>query len=371
MTHKYIGLISGTSMDGIDAVIVDYANNQCKTLDFATYPYPEDLLDELKTLCQPGDNEVNRLAMADRQVAACFASACQDLLTRNNLTASDIKLIGSHGQTIRHHPDGEFGYSVQIGDGNSIAVKTGIDVVADFRRKDIALGGQGAPLVPAFHQAVFSSPEEHRVVLNIGGIANISYLPKGCDPEQVLGFDTGPGNRLMDAWCHEHTGKEYDENGAWAASGQCHLPLLHALKNQDYFKQPAPKSTGRELFNLEWLEQSLTVQPEEIPAEDVQATLLELTALSIANDIKALQAVDSVYVCGGGAQNAHLMARIAAQLDGIKVTTTHELGIHPDAVEALAFAWLAWAFENNVQGNVPKVTGASRGAVLGTLFKHQ
>ncbi|BDX05360.1 anhydro-N-acetylmuramic acid kinase [Planctobacterium marinum] len=370
MTSKYIGLISGTSMDGIDAVIVDYGDNQCKTLDFDTYPYPDELLVELKSLCKPGTNEVNRMAQADRKVAECFALACQDLLSRNNLSANDVKLIGSHGQTIRHHPDGEYGFSVQIGDGNSIAAKTGIDVVADFRRKDIALGGQGAPLVPAYHQAVFSSPDEDRVVLNIGGIANISYLPKGCDPEKVLGFDTGPGNRLMDAWCKTHTGKEFDEDGNWAASGQCHLPLLHSLKNQDYFKLPAPKSTGRELFNLEWLQQSLIVQPEEIPAEDVQATLLELTALTIANDIKALAAVDSVYVCGGGARNSHLMTRIAQHLPEIKVTTTEELGIHPDAVEAPAFAWLAWAYEHNVQGNVPKVTGASRGAVLGTLFKH-
>lgn len=371
MTHRYIGLISGTSMDGIDAVIVDYSNDQCKTLDFDTYPYPDDLLEELKALCQPGVNEVNRMAMADRRVAACFAEACEDLLRRNNMKAEDIRLIGSHGQTIRHHPDGEYGYSVQIGDGNSIAVLTGIDVVADFRRKDIALGGQGAPLVPAYHQAVFSAADENRVVLNIGGIANISYLPKGCNADNVLGFDTGPGNRLMDAWCKTHTGKEFDENGDWAASGQCHMPLLHSLKSQDYFKLPAPKSTGRELFNLEWLQQSLVVQPEEIAPEDVQATLLELTALTIANDINALDAVDTVYVCGGGARNAHLMARIAAQLKNIRLTTTEELGIHPDAVEALAFAWLAWAHEHNVQGNVPKVTGARRGAILGTLFKHQ
>lgn len=371
MAQRYIGLISGTSMDGIDAVIVDYSNNQCKTLDFDTYPYPDDLLEELKLLCQPGVNEVNRMAMADRRVAACFAEACEDLLHRNNLKAEDIRMIGSHGQTIRHHPDGEYGYSVQIGDGNSIAVLTGIDVVADFRRKDIALGGQGAPLVPAYHQAVFSSPDENRVVLNIGGIANISYLPKGCAADNVLGFDTGPGNRLMDAWCKTHTGKEYDDSGNWAASGQCHMPLLHSLKSQDYFKLPAPKSTGRELFNLEWLQQSLVVQPEEIAPEDVQATLLELTALTIAHDINALGAVDTVYVCGGGARNTHLMQRIAVHLKNIKLTTTEELGIHPDAVEALAFAWLAWAHENNVQGNVPKVTGASRGAVLGTLFKHR
>ena len=378
MVQYYIGLISGTSMDGIDTVIAQInengankedAQSQIKTLDFATYPWSEELVSELKSLCQPGENEVNRMAMADRKVAEAFADACQQILARNQLSNHQIKLIGSHGQTIRHHPDGQYGYSVQIGDGNSLAAMTNIDVVADFRRKDIALGGQGAPLVPAFHAAVFSSSEENRVVLNIGGIANISYLPKGCEPEQILGFDTGPGNRLMDAWCQEHLGKSFDENGNWAATGECNKSLLHALKSQDYFKLPAPKSTGRELFNLEWLTQSLEVQPDEISPEDVQATLLELTACTIANDIKRLPEVDAIYVCGGGAHNQHLLKRISAQLENGKVTTTSDLGIHPDAVEALAFAWLAWAWENNVPGNVPKVTGASRPAVLGAHYK--
>lgn len=371
MSQYYIGLISGTSMDGIDAVIAEISDiakinaNGVKTLDFDTIEWSEELIQELKELCQPGPNEVNRMAIADRKVAASFAQACNELLKRNKLSHKDIKLIGSHGQTIRHHPDGEYGFSVQIGDGNSIAAQTQIDVIADFRRKDIALGGQGAPLVPAFHQAVFSSKDENRVVLNIGGIANISYLPKDCDAQQVLGFDTGPGNRLMDAWCMEHLGKSYDEDGKWAATGKCNMSLLHGLKSQDYFTLPAPKSTGRELFNLEWLQQSLVVQPDDISPEDVQATLLELTACTIANDIKRLEAVDAVYVCGGGAHNSQLLECISSKLDNKKVSTTAELGIHPDAVEALAFAWLAWAWENKIPGNVPKVTGASRPAVLG------
>lgn len=374
MSQYYIGLISGTSMDGIDAVIAEISDTAeandagVYTLDFDTFEWSEELVQELKELCQPGSNEVNRMAIADRKVAASFAQACNELLARNNLTHTDIKFIGSHGQTIRHNPDGEYGFSVQIGDGNSIATQTNIDVIADFRRKDIALGGQGAPLVPAFHQAVFSSEDENRVVLNIGGIANISYLPKGCDAAKVLGFDTGPGNRLMDAWCMEYLGKSYDEDGKWAATGKCNMSLLHSLKSQDYFSLPAPKSTGRELFNLEWLQQSLVVQPDEIPPEDVQATLLELTACTIANDIKRLEAVDAVYVCGGGAHNSQLLERISAQLQNVKVSTTAELGIHPDAVEALAFAWLAWAWENNIPGNVPKVTGASRPAVLGVHY---
>ena len=369
MSQYYVGLISGTSLDGIDTVIADFSDGQFTTLDFETYVWPPALQHELKLLCEPGDNEINRSAVADRQVAACFALACNALLERNQLNASNVQLIGSHGQTIRHHPEGQHGFSMQIGDGNTIAAMTDIDVVSDFRRKDIALGGQGAPLVPAFHHAVFSSKQENRVVLNIGGIANISYLPINGQPDDTLGFDTGPGNRLMDAWCKEHTGKNYDENGDWAATGTCHLPLLHSLKNQDYFQQAAPKSTGRELFNLQWLQQSLQVQPEHITPEDVQATLLELTALTIANDIKRLNAVDSVYVCGGGAHNQQLLKRLAEYLPECKVSTTEELGIHPDAVEALAFAWLAWAWQNNVPGNVPKVTGASRPAVLGTYHK--
>ena len=258
---------------------------------------------------------------------------------------------------------------MQIGDGNSIAALTGIDVIADFRRKDIALGGQGAPLVPAFHNAIFSSKDENRVVLNIGGIANISYLPKSCDANEVVGFDTGPGNRLMDAWCQEHTGEPYDKDGAWAATGECHMPLFYSLKNQDYFSLSAPKSTGRELFNLEWLHQSIAVQPDDIAPRDVQATLLELTAVTIADDIKRLSDVESVYVCGGGAHNQQLLTRLGCLLENCKLSTTSELGIHPDAVEAIAFAWLAWAWQHNIPGNVPKATGAKKPTVLGCYYR--
>lgn len=369
MSQYYIGLISGTSMDGIDTVIADFGDGTLKACDFITFEWPDELAQELKALCAPGSNEVNRMAMADRKVAECFANACQQILARNNLKPSDIQLIGSHGQTIRHHPDGQYGYSVQIGDGNSIAALTGIDVIADFRRKDIALGGQGAPLVPAFHNAIFSSKDENRVVLNIGGIANISYLPKSCDANEVVGFDTGPGNRLMDAWCQEHTGEPYDKDGAWAATGECHMPLFYSLKNQDYFSLSAPKSTGRELFNLEWLHQSIAVQPDDIAPRDVQATLLELTAVTIADDIKRLSDVESVYVCGGGAHNQQLLTRLGCLLENCKLSTTSELGIHPDAVEAIAFAWLAWAWQHNIPGNVPKATGAKKPTVLGCYYR--
>lgn len=371
MSDLYIGLISGTSMDGVDAVIAKITESQCTTLDFLTLPYEQPLLDELKALCQPGEDEVNRTALADRLVAEHFALAVKQLLSRQGLSACDIRLIGSHGQTIRHHPTADTGFTVQIGDPNSISALTGIDVVADFRRKDIALGGQGAPLVPAFHHAVFSSKSEDRVILNIGGIANISYLPKNRSVDDMLGYDTGPGNRLLDAWCKQHTGSDYDANGDWAKSGTPHQALLKSLLSLNYFQESAPKSTGREQFNLEWLSQLLQVQPESILPQDVQATLLLLTAQTIADEIEKLPNVDSIYVCGGGVHNQYLTHTLQEMLPKITIDTTDSIGIAPDAVEALAFAWLGYAFEQNIPGNVPTVTGASRKAVLGTLSKHQ
>lgn len=371
MANLYLGLISGTSMDGVDTVLAEISNDQCHTIGFLTLPYEESLLLELKSLCVEGDNEINRVAQADRKVAKHFAKSVSKLLEIEGVSAESVRLIGSHGQTVRHFPTGDCGFSMQIGDPNSIAALTEIDVIADFRRKDIALGGQGAPLVPAFHHAVFSNADENRVILNIGGIANITYLPKGADVEDIIGYDTGPGNRLLDAWCKLHTGNEYDNNGEWAKSGECQEALLKGLLSLDYFKAPAPKSTGREQFNLEWLTQLLTVQPEKIPAQDVQHTLLLLTAITIADQIKLLSDVDSIYVCGGGAHNKFLMQEIAKLLPNIKLATTEALGINADAVEALAFAWLAYAYDNNLPGNVPAVTGASRKAILGGLFKAQ
>lgn len=371
MSHHYIGLISGTSMDGVDAVLTTLSATQCSTIDFLTLPYAPELLEELKSLCQPGANEVNRTAIADRQVAEHFANAVNLLLQRNNMTSEQITLVGSHGQTIRHHPTKDIGYTVQIGDPNSIAVITGIDVVADFRRKDIALGGQGAPLVPAFHHAVFSSNSEDRVILNIGGIANISYLPKGGDIEHILGFDTGPGNRLLDAWCKKHNGSEYDENGDWARTGEVHEPLLKSLLSLDYFATKGPKSTGREQFNLQWLQQLLQVQPDNIAPPDVQATLMQLTVKTIVQQIQALPNVDSIYVCGGGVHNTFMIEEFGRLMADKTLATTADLGVDPDAVEALAFAWLGYAYQHNMPGNAPKVTGASRPAVLGTLSKHQ
>jgi len=361
----YIGLMSGTSIDGVDVALVDFCAQQPQLLDSFTLAYDKSLSTELHHLCQKGDNEINRMGKADRQVAYAFAAATKQLLHNNQLTATDIQAIGSHGQTIRHYPNGQEGFSLQIGDANTIAVETGIDVVADFRSKDIALGGQGAPLVPAFHQAIFSDPKEARVVLNIGGIANISYLAANGN---LAGWDTGPGNTLLDAWCKEHTGQTYDQGGRWAAGGQVNLELLNLLLQHEYFQQPAPKSTGRETFHLEWLSTKLQQLNAPLPAVDIQATLLKFTVDSIARDIASCTEVKQVFICGGGAHNQLLTQNLQLTLPNIDIQTTEVLGVDVDAVEAMAFAWLAYAHKHGICGNAPSVTGARRAAVLGALF---
>ena len=381
---KYIGLMSGTSMDGVDAVLCEITSAHCATLAAHSIPYPQELLAALNALCSEGPDELNTLAIADRLVAETFASAALGLLEKTNLVASDITAIGSHGQTVRHHPSGEIesaqfsneslrGFTCQIGDPNTIAVLTDIDVIADFRRKDIALGGQGAPLVPAYHNAVYAHETKYRALMNIGGIANVSLLPpkKQCEP--VRGFDTGPGNTLMDKWISRHLNQSFDENGQWAASGVVNKTLLEKLLCDPYFSLPAPKSTGREYFNMDWLRSALD---ENLTPADVQATLLALTAKTIASDIsKHLPTINSdgekseVIVCGGGAFNAELMQMLQQQLSAYQVSDCFVLDVHPQHVEGAAFAWLAFAYLNNIPGNVPEVTGASKATVLGALFK--
>jgi anhydro-N-acetylmuramic acid kinase len=357
--------MSGTSMDGIDAALVDFSGVHPRLLDCQTFPFTSQLLDELHQLCAPSNNEINLLGLADRAVAQAFSEAINRLLASNYIRPEQIRAIGSHGQTIRHMPEGKHAFSLQIGDPNSISVLTGIDVIADFRRKDIALGGQGAPLVPAFHQAAFGSDKESRVVVNIGGIANITYLPKD-KSKQILGYDTGPGNTLLDAWCKKHTGNNYDAKGEWAAQSTADPQLLRTLYSHPYFHQSAPKSTGRELFHLAWLEQQLAVQADKIEPQMVQATLVALTSMSIAAQIHKFDDVEQVYVCGGGAQNEFLMEYLESDLHECELCYTDTLGIGTDAVEAMAFAWLAYAHINKISGNIPSVTGASRAAVLGT-----
>lgn len=389
----YIGLISGTSIDGIDAALVDFSTPHAPQLiDSADLSYSDALQAQLHGLCLPSDNEIEIMGNADIAVAHAFSEAVSALLARNQLASNDIVAIGSHGQTIRHLPEAALPFTLQIGDPNTLAALTGIDVIADFRRKDMALGGQGAPLVPAFHANVFSdsSQQKNRAIINIGGIANITWLPANdkqhANAQQpILGFDTGPGNRLIDAWITRHHNKKFDENGQWAATGTVNPPLLAQLMSHPYLHQPFPKSTGREVFHLQWLDEQLAAVQQanhnaSIPPEDVQRTLLEFTAQSIALHLQQLtkgqseqaQYANEVFVCGGGALNNTLMQRLAElgqhAAQTFSVSSTDELGVDPNMVEAMAFAWLAYAFHQRIPGNVPSVTGASRPAILGGCF---
>jgi anhydro-N-acetylmuramic acid kinase len=354
-------------MDGIDAVLVDFSTATPTLIATHSHQLPNQLEQQLKILCSSGNHEIDLMGRCDRWVARVFADAVNQLLVASGYKASDIIAIGSHGQTIRHYPDGDNGFSLQIGDANTLAVLTGIDVIADFRRKDIALGGQGAPLVPAFHQAVFASSEFDRIILNIGGMANLTLLPKDQD-NPLLGLDTGPGNVLLDEWCKKNTGKSYDKDAFFARSGQANKELLSQFLKFDYFKTLPPKSTGRETFNLDWIEQQLSVFEAPITEPDVQATLVELTAQSVALEVLHLVEGGELFVCGGGAHNPEIMRNLNLFLPNFRVSTTAELGIDADWVEGVAFAWLAYAYKNDIPGNIPAVTGASRKAILGGYY---
>jgi anhydro-N-acetylmuramic acid kinase len=357
----FIGLMSGTSLDGIDAALVAVSDNhQCQLLDALELPFPDDLRQQLISLCHSGDDEIERLGKADRQLAKCYAQACQKLLEKNQLSSQEITAIGCHGQTIRHRPNQSENFSLQIGDPNTLAQLTGINTVADFRRRDIAAGGQGAPLAPAFHQALLTS-QHHCAVINIGGMANISVL----GDNNAIGYDTGPGNVLLNGWVEKHLNKPYDDQGRWAASGQLNKALLEQLLSFEYFSKPAPKSTGRESFNLDWLNSFLS--GSEKP-EDVQATLLELTAQTIANEANHAK-VNSVYLCGGGAYNTQLVLRLEALLHPTVVASTTALGIAPEWVEAVCFAWLAKQTLDGVAIKTASVTGATSNQILGGIYQ--
>lgn len=365
MIERYIGLMSGTSMDGIDAVLVMMDGDELRVEAAISHPWPT--ARELHELCTPSDNEIDRMGVADNLVAREFATATHALLAKAGLTPKDIRAIGSHGQTIRHRP--QLGFTLQIGNAALLAALTGIDVIADFRTMDMALGGQGAPLVPAFHQALFAKPGALRVVLNLGGIANISVLPGNAGG--VYGFDTGPANTLLDGWYRRHQpdGGNYDAGGQWAASGQLIPSLLAKLLAHPYFAAPAPKSTGREMFTLDWLDGELA--GSAYAPVDVQRTLQALTCHSIARQLPALDEAQSrpeLFVCGGGAHNAPLLSELANLLPGWRIASTFDLGLAPDWVEGAAFAWLAQRFIHRQPGNLPAVTGASRLAVLGALY---
>ncbi|MGP4716973.1 anhydro-N-acetylmuramic acid kinase [Psychrobacter sp. T6-6] len=413
----YIGMMSGTSLDGMDAVLCQFNNdmadkentNKENTIDeensqpamqlLATYSqeFPPRLREVLLGLCQPNgvnqlvpevnepNSELDWFGWASRAYAEFASEVVNTLLQQSNTDPESVLAIGCHGQTVRHRP--QMGFSLQLVDANIIAERTGISVVSDFRRRDMAVGGQGAPLVPAFHQALFAIPDSTRVLLNLGGIANITVLPaltNGVDSnldsntdsaDNVIGYDTGPANLLLDAWTALHTDNDYDAKGAWAQSGTIIEPLLHQLLTHAFFAQPHPKSTGREDFNLAWLQGELQAFEQananvSYSAADVQATLTELTAISASTQISMFTDTDknsSVYVCGGGALNDYLMTRLQAHLLRCTVQTTDHLGLAPTWVEAVAFAWLARQTIMGETGNLPAVTGANKRVVLGQV----
>ncbi len=364
MTEIYIGLMSGTSLDGIDAALVDFSNGKIRLLEFYYQSFPTDLRQQIHHLSQANQPILlTHLGEMDAQLGHIFADTVMSLIGKAKVASSEIMAIGSHGQTIYHAPDGLNGFSMQIGDPNRIAETTGITTICDFRRRDIANGGQGAPLVPAFHQAIFAEPQNIITVLNIGGIANISILKDN----QVFGFDTGPGNTFLDYWCQQHLDKPYDANGAWGSQGNVHTGLLAHLLDDAYFDLAPPKSTGKEYFSPDWLKQKLTAFPDCSPV-DVQATLCELTSKSIAKAIIEHAANSHrILVCGGGAHNQRLMSNLTECLS-IPVVSTETYGIHPDHVEAMAFAWLARQTLNHLPGNLCSVTGAKAPAVLGGIY---
>lgn len=368
----YLGLLSGTSMDGIDACVVDFDDHDTtKLLAHSNTPYPAALLDELRALMQvDAPQAMPRVARLDAWLGEAFAEAANDLINASKLKRSDIAAIGSHGQTLHHAPQGEHPYSLQLGDPHRIAERTDLTVVADFRRRDIAAGGQGAPLVPAAHAAFFTHATELRVIANIGGIANITVLPPKSDQNAaVRGFDTGPGNTLMDAWTQRHLGQAYDNDGAWAQSGQVNEALLMRLLTEPYFAQPAPKSTGPELFNLAWLQSLACDLLENIAAQNVQASLLELSARSLIDAARrAAPDAKRLLICGGGAYNGALMARLRELSPNSMIESTGEYGIEPAWVEAIAFAWLARQTLLGLPGNLPAVTGAKASRVLGAIY---
>ncbi len=365
----YIGLMSGTSVNSIDAVLVSFPSNGRLVLVAShAQSFPTSVRNKIQSLMYSGEDELKRMGELDITLGELFAEAVQTVLEKGGIEKSAVRAIGSHGQTLRHCPNAQPPFTLQIGNPSVIAERTGITTVADFRARDMAAGGQGAPLVPAFHQGVFHSSQYNRAIVNIGGIANISYLPAKAG-QAVLGFDTGPGNTLLDQWIHRHQTKNYDESGSWAESGKVVVDLLDQLLSDPYLASPPPKSSGREHFNLVWLDNQIKKISRPPSAEGVQATLLQLTVRSIADAIRTFHPkVDEVYVCGGGAHNRALMSALTGQLKGTVIATTQSLGLHPDWVEAAAFAWLAHQTLSGLPGNVASVTGAKRPVILGGIY---
>ena len=360
-TELYVGLMSGTSLDGVDAALVEFSGERGQIQATHYLPYSPALKSALLELHQPANNELHRAQTLANDLARLYADATNALLRTAAVAPAHIRAIGCHGQTLRHRPDA--GYTIQIGNAALLAELCGITVVSDFRSRDIAAGGQGAPLVPAFHDQMLRHPNIHRVIINIGGISNLSDLAPG---KPVTGFDCGPGNLLMDAWCMAHLGKPYDEGGAWAASGQVLPALLQRLLSEPFFALPPPKSSGRDLFNMDWLREKLLggEQPQ-----DVQATLLALTSDSIAQAVQQYCAgAEEIYLCGGGAHNLTLKNRLKQNLPQCRIELTDNLGIAADWMEAAAFAWLARQALHGQTANLPEVTGARHRCILGAIY---
>jgi anhydro-N-acetylmuramic acid kinase len=358
----YIGVMSGTSLDGLDIALVEQAG-RTRLVASHYVPLPEPLRAQLLSLCASGEDEIARAALAENAWSTLAAEGIKQLLAKADVSAEQVRAVGSHGQTVRHEP--ARGFTVQIGNPALLAERCGITVVADFRRRDVAAGGQGAPLVPAFHEALFGDQGNAVAVLNIGGFSNLSLLRPG---QPVLGFDCGPGNVLLDAWIYACRGAPFDRNGHWAASGQVNDRLLQRLLSDPFFTATGPKSTGREVFNLPWLHRHLSAF-DGIAPQDVQATLLELTARSITEAlIQQMPSPEGVFVCGGGAHNGALMARLQALLGDTPVASTSALQVDPDWMEAMAFAWLAHCCLEGIPANRPEVTGSKGPRILGAIY---
>ncbi len=364
MSELYVGLISGTSIDGVDAVLVTFGDRDCRLLHSRTTPYPPKLRERVRALIDNPTTTVAEVGAVDVALGRFFARCAIELIDQADVARADVRAIGHHGQTVYHEPNGPEPFTLQLGDPNSLAARTAIATIADFRRLDMACGGQGAPLVPAFHEWLFGADDELRVVVNIGGIANVTVLAPG---RPTTGFDTGPGNTLLDGWIRHCRQRDRDEDGCWAASGTVNEALLDRFRTEPYFSLAPPKSTGRELFNLGWIERRLG-DPADVPDDaDVQATLAELTAATIAGALDSMQP-QRLIVCGGGAYNRDLIARLGKHAQ-CPVESTDAYGIAPDWVEAAAFAWLARARLAGSPGNVPTATGADRALVLGGVWR--
>lgn len=365
----FVGLMSGTSVDAVDSALLRCDGNRAELLHTREHPIDPDLRQRVAAISHSGDDEIERLGVLDRELGELFGAATLALLAEAKVDADAVQAIGSHGQTVRHRPPsgspGRAPFTLQLGDPNTIAELTGITTVADFRRRDVAAGGEGAPLAPAFHAAALAAKGVNRAIVNIGGIANVSLLR---DEELVAGFDSGPGNTLLDHWIARHQGAGCDRDGHWAGGGKVHTGLLAALLRHSYLQRSGPRSTGKEDFNLQWLDGELAGL-SGISAQDVQATLAEFTAATIAAPIEGCEfAIDEVYVCGGGVHNSDLMQRLQARLQPRPVASTAAIGMNPDWVEAATFAWLASRTLAGLPGNAPVVTGASGPRVLGAIY---